>query len=308
MVLNRHDKSNRRSYLAPARAGLIGLILLAALTEVSVAQSKSDPQREAKQTEARHQPSEAQVGSAISGTQYHPVCDSPPSREDAEYCQEWRAAVAAQKQAELAFYQLIASIIGIGAVTATLYLTFMATRAAIESVEASQRSAKAAENAVQKSEAILAHAEQTAERQLRAYVYVSEIHCAIINGIRTVKTTFKNFGQTPAYECSIVVKVWIRPYPFDPQGDWNVYKEPPVQSVDTVPPSTISENYIEVPVITPETEQAIASGAAGIWIFGEISYVDCFKNQRCTNIRLVCHGDNWKKGSFSPDKEGNNSN
>ncbi len=141
MVFIRRDESDWRTYVTIARAGLIAFALLFSLLKVGLCQTKITQQPQTEKPQAKPYVL-AQITSVSQvATQYEPHCDKPATREDAEYCDEWSAAVATQKQAEWALCQLIASVIGIGAVAATLFYTAQAVRA-------SQRSAMAAEAAV----------------------------------------------------------------------------------------------------------------------------------------------------------------
>jgi hypothetical protein len=87
--------------------------------------------------------------------------------------------------------------------TRVMDLSFRATRRA---VHASQRSATAAEAAIDKGDAALTHAQSTANRQLRAYVSVERVNFQLMNhkpdepasGVLNVAIYWKNFGSTPA--------------------------------------------------------------------------------------------------------------
>jgi hypothetical protein len=125
-------------------------------------------------------------------SQYQPLCSSPQTREDAEYCQEWGATKATEEQAKWAFYQLVASVIGIGAVIATLIYT-------AKSVRASERGAKAAEDGVK-------HARTIAEQESRPWIILESVvvswrpeHNKIrIKNNWWVSFVFKNIGKVPA--------------------------------------------------------------------------------------------------------------
>jgi hypothetical protein len=113
---------------------------------------------------------------------YRSICDKPKHQSDADLCQQWRSAEASNKQANLAFWQLIASAFGVAGLIATIIYTHRTFRL----------------TAV------------TAEQQLRAYVTISvgEIRVMDIGDDPhfSAVITLKNSGNTPAYK----FRAWVR--------------------------------------------------------------------------------------------------
>lgn len=129
-----------------------------------------------------------------------------------------RETLAAEQSANLAQWSLLvamgAAIVAIAQIVA-LVATINQTR---DSVAAGQRSAKAAEDAVAKSDEILKHTKDSDQRIERAYVYAvpasdnikKVIEATIANELAidgdpeaqkediTIKVQFKNYGKTPA--------------------------------------------------------------------------------------------------------------
>ena len=135
------------------------------------------------------------------------ACGRPGSPIGSSYCGEVRSAAASEAQVEAAqdqvrigwlqFWGLIISLVFTGSAAAAAAL---AARAASKGVQASNRSAKAAEDAVAKSDALLTHAEITAERQLRPYLAFtrSRDDPRPISNNTLARLLLKNYGQTPA--------------------------------------------------------------------------------------------------------------
>ena len=91
-------------------------------------------------------------------------CEHPESAEQENLCIARRASSAAEDQAYWARRNFWIGVAG----TFFVVLTFLATAGA---TWAAQRSALAAEKAIEGGEAALAHAREATEWQLRAYVY-----------------------------------------------------------------------------------------------------------------------------------------
>jgi hypothetical protein len=152
----------------------------------------------------------------------------------------------------------------------------------------------------------LRHAEETAERQLRAYVHISRA------GIKfdppespEWHLEIKNFGQTPAYEVSQWTHIWITDRPL---------KEPlPIPAADFKTAKSILApgnheimQWTKEPPIPTASLPLIGTPVGTIYIYGEIKYVDAFKKQRFTKYRLF-FGDSIRAGTcmLMPDSEGN---
>ncbi len=116
-------------------------------------------------------------------TQYKPLCEHPPTRDDAEYCADAKAAVAANESAQWAFWQLIVGALGVGAVVATLVYTARAANAA-----------RVAAQAIPILERPYVYSEMVGED-----CYVHLLHTIEGNGdIFGATIKLKNYGKTPA--------------------------------------------------------------------------------------------------------------
>jgi len=138
----------------------------------------------------------------------------------------------------------------------------------------------------------LKHAQETAERQLRAYVFVeshsdSEVHKPVVStdGQSVLPLKVFNRGQTPAYD----VRVWVGarilpPNIFPPARPPQGLKFHPI---DLGPGSHVA---IDGRLNGPWTEQereGVLSGVMQIYVHGKIWYIDAFDNRQWTEFKLA---------------------
>lgn len=93
-------------------------------------------------------------------------------------------------------------------VFATIFLALLATAQAVQ-VARSEKTARAAAGAAIKSSDV---AEDTAMRQLRAYIAVSDCSKQSIGPNWTVRYTLENVGKTPAFNVCVRATACVRPY------------------------------------------------------------------------------------------------
>jgi hypothetical protein len=155
-------------------------------------------------------------------------------------------------------------------VLATVALFYSGER----NVDAANNSAKSAQDAAGAANASVKLAEETARRQLRAYVYLDsgEIR-KIVNGDRTyieVRQVFKNYGQTPAYK----YRAWGGVLVLDAKNPvFPPMKEGIAETV--VGPGQIRRAPIAGPVSDAELA-AIKAKTKAIYVMGWIRYEDAF--------------------------------
>lgn len=166
-----------------------------------------------------------------------------------------------------------------------------------ESANAARRSAEAAKNAVELSD-------KTAERQLRAYVYIKD--ATMIHGgdneVWEADITLRNFGQTPAYEvtspCSFFPTMKAEKYTF---------KEPPKDLVlvpsDMGPGQELHILVASDKPVAPADAALFRRGDAVIFVYGSVKYRDAFGHPRFTDFRLKYR----PPASFDAAPEGNKS-
>jgi hypothetical protein len=160
-------------------------------------------------------------------------------------------------------------------------------------------------------------AEDTAERQLRAYVHIvgkdfliqGEEHERFVNQFSVL-----NAGQTPAYKLRIdsVTKPLPRPLPDD--FDFSFMPEGRNRSVTMVGPGrNMGHDSLADTILTPAEMIRIKSADSGVrlYSFGTIRYEDCFGKPRFTNFCYFLEWEFTSKGySFSvhPTEQHNDAN
>jgi hypothetical protein len=132
-------------------------------------------------------------------------------------------------------------------------------------------------------------AEDTARRQLRAYVSID------LAGIRDLSAGLtpianlrvKNFGKTPAYDLAAIGGIAIGksfgqlPAPTGPTGI----------SRSTLSIGAVSDQFHRAPrPLSPEEIAALAAGTLTLWVYGELQYRDTFNIQHITKYRFQTGG------------------
>jgi hypothetical protein len=128
-------------------------------------------------------------------------------------------------------------------------------------------------------------ARHTAERQLRAYVFVESVELITESRIVRAVLSIKNSGQTPAYDLVVYVGISSRG-----AGEIFVPPEPDDVSLDKLsvgPGMSIStSNQFEVPATNNELLRAFDNGLAVVYIYGRIDYIDAFNVPRYLIYRM----------------------
>lgn len=157
----------------------------------------------------------------------------------------------------------------------------------------------------------LRHAEKTAEWQLRAYVAMDS-GCVMNSvpgaGAISAFVRFKNYGNTPAYDC----KSWSS-FSLKPANEATPFREQGQAGSRSIlgPGATLDANCVLA--ITPAQMNAILRREMNIYFWGRFDYVDAFTQPRhfvfrCTmtgggnNVAFVeLRGEGW---GLIPDPSG----
>jgi hypothetical protein len=136
----------------------------------------------------------------------------------------------------------------------------------------------------------------TEERQLRAYVFASpgNLTRPIMRNLPGLPAaskwsyvvTFKNSGQTPAYDFHHFTISDVFDLP-TPEENFTVVTEGHISKAALPAGETVST--INSHQVTVEEWDAIRAGRKMFYVFGEIHYVDAFKVQRTVRYRFM-HG------------------
>jgi hypothetical protein len=216
--------------------------------------------------------------------EYEPDCSKS---EHADLCAQRRMAKAAEEQTGL-------NLIGLG----LLFFTLCATIAA--ALYAGQ-AAGAAHKTVQVMEV-------TAKRQLRAYVNYNGGSVINFDGASPlVQVVIRNFGQTPAYNVRTRINIWVTPTPLTtPFRDLDADI---TQRGGVLGPQShfvLGRALVDRP-LTPTVKSEIRNDSRGLFVFGDINYVDAFGENQLTTFRLVYGGGEeiHPEGNLATCEEGN---
>jgi hypothetical protein len=131
-------------------------------------------------------------------------------------------------------------------------------------------------------------AEETAERQLRAYVFVREAHIIKIDNVLAARIVIKNFGQTPAID--VQHEALFRLDEIPPKTPL----APPNQDGPRSPLPPTGELFKLIRsngLLSPEQEAAITARQIAFYVYGQIMYRDTFGKDRCTDFRMMQTGE-----------------
>jgi hypothetical protein len=152
---------------------------------------------------------------------------------------------------------------------------------------------------------LVIEARENAERQLRAYLGVESSSINYPQGSQPVAAlTFKNYGNTPAYEFTINSGIGMAPS-FDALP-------PPLPERLGEPRGVLSPGATAVLVRTGpvplgrEQLAMLADGRSTIFVYGEVRYTDAFKKRRALKYRLMTGGSAGLRGNaLSSCEQGN---
>jgi hypothetical protein len=172
-----------------------------------------------------------------------------------------------------------------------------------------RRSASAARKSANAAAATVKIMQDTAEKQLRAYVYVVAA-ARQWDGVREpiLKVQIKNAGQTPAYDCVRYAVEAVSPiFPQHP-GEFETIPNNTQKYKSPIPPGESVEIVSTALRVDPRQIGEISRGRGAVYLFGRIEYRDAFGNNRESKFRLVCTGENITRGLFAVCDEGNTAN
>jgi hypothetical protein len=161
--------------------------------------------------------------------------------------------------------------------------------------------------------------EDTAKRQLRAYVCMETANLGFPSKNWPVASvTFKNFGQTPAYEVQSWVSIKIDSHP--PSIPFAIQKPGHPSPKSTLGPGAATQFSAPLARVLTDAEMAeLGTAQLTIYVYGRFTYKDTFRQDRFTHWRLIAGGPEGvtmkgrtEKGeilwALCPDVGGNESN
>ncbi len=146
-------------------------------------------------------------------------------------------------------------------------------------------------------------ADRTAERQLRAYIYVEKTDLSYVNGAWKHSYRIKNFGQTPAHK----VKLTSRTQAVDWNGGSPSIPQPTnVENLGSMAPNgDFFDN--ENKIYGSATEAELRSGTKIVFLVGKITYLTVFNStERFTDFQYYVGGSmGYTGGEMFADDKGN---
>lgn len=197
-------------------------------------------------------------------------------------------------------------------VTALVLITTLF--AVVEQAVQTARAAEATEQSVTTANQSLVLQEDTAKRQLRAYICVTASRVRIgEEGSLEAHIFFKNGGQTPAYD----VRSWSFPLAEGYPLTYNLGIPPPELPMAVgIIPSKEKQITVAVPIVLrPPDIGRLCNRDFAFYVTGEVNYSDIFGERHILKYRLVFggpagtkvakdkHGVEW--GALCMDREGN---
>lgn len=223
-------------------------------------------------------------------------CENYQHPYQADLCQQWRTAEAAEKTAIAAERnaKLTRLLMLIGAL-ATLLLLLMFLPLIL--------AALAARRAAQGAAPSRAHGADR-EDELRAYVDVDKlefIETPESEGVVKVKVAFRNTGQTPAFKLRSATQVGIR----DVADEDMLPVMPLPDKVRSPTRARLGRDAVAVDIVqcdsTPSLADRVMNGDATILVWGFAEYMDVFGRKRKTAFQYLCNADTLDTGQiFKP--------
>lgn len=312
---------NRVPYRALARGGLIACALL-----LTCAATSNPPAPSGGNTKAQHQPTtshEHAEGQGPNQVAQLPVVvaqnDPPPHNQigtEAETQRQWYA---------MPDWWIAGFTAALFLATALLWFAtwrmWRTTRDAVkdgkDAVKAAIRSAQAAEAAIEKSDAALSHAQDTAKRQLRAYVHVdlrSDIYTRRNGWEILYSMLVVNSGQTPAYDVMVLGNICVADHPLTRSLPPVVANSEPSRASLYPGQTGVTAGIISNPALTQadfaslapiDIGDAIKSATSRLYLYGKITYRDVFGEAHTTHFRCRTNGLQGYEAAFSWCAEGN---
>lgn len=153
-------------------------------------------------------------------------------------------------------------------------------------------------------------ATKTAERELRAYIYVEgvEITPPDLAGPTEVRLTIKNNGQTPGYGVVHLGRMLVQDFPsLVPLPE--VEETSPLSRNDLPPSGILTKTLKGGRALTPDERARIGNGTLALYVYGEIRYRDAFGRNRSTKYRMIRGGNvGVRATTMTTTEEGNESN
>jgi hypothetical protein len=223
-------------------------------------------------------------------------CLNPQHPYEADLCQQWRTAEAAEKEAAASERTLgLTRLLMLLGALATLLLLLAFIPLTMGAL-ASRRASRAGTPAYA--------APTDREDELRAYVDVDKIEFIETpesEGIVKVKITFRNSGQTPAFKVKSAAQVGIR----DVSDEDLLSVMPLPNRAQNAARPRLGRDATDVTIVECDSTASLAdrvmNGDATILVWGFAEYEDVFDRRRKTAFQYLCNAGTLESGQiFKP--------
>jgi hypothetical protein len=165
--------------------------------------------------------------------------------------------------------------------------------------------AKAAEDSAEAAKQAVILSDKTAERQLRAYVFIAHTEISDIMSDKNlaVKLVVINYGRTPAYKFAASLRVDTGPFPLM-ATDFLPADIQQLKNTSIGPGGQQTLVFHGTAPTAAEWRARFEQKTGAVYVYGKITYVDAFNIERFTNFRLYKGGDAGVSGpllSYSKD-------
>lgn len=208
----------------------------------------------------------------------------------------WIGATVIQSPTDVAAWSVAGTVLTAIATIVLVVVTALLWRVTDRSAKAADVSAAAAQRSTEIATQTATQTEDTAKRQLRAYIVA---HGAVLNcdaggvvtpyvaaGSRAIGTLeFTNTGLTPALNVRVCIQIGQRLLPLAPESFVLIPIDHESKTVLGAGRSTRSD-AVSPGVVSVSSISNLATGAEAVYLFGEISYDDIFGEAHVTAFRL----------------------
>jgi hypothetical protein len=226
---------------------------------------------------------------------------TPEQKTDAgeEKANAERKAVDDRKLVEYTGYLVFVGVVQFGVFVLQLIAFTAQALYMRRTVSEMQSTTSAAIRAACAAEETIGHMRETAQRQLRAYVYPVSVTLSdfAIGSIPTAEIAIKNTGQTPAYKLRFIEAMVFGRVPPGILPDLTIPPDPPQMTLGAGMHMHVKHG--EARTLADDERTAIMNGTGALYAFGKIEYFDVFKQARFTDFRFMFGRDNAIRGDFS---------
>ncbi len=222
-------------------------------------------------------------------------CENYQHPYEADLCQQWRTAEAAEKTAAASERNVTQTrLLMLVALAATGLLLFMFIPLILAAIGARKAGRSTSSGAVPAADR---------EEELRAYIDVDKlefIETPESEGVVKVKVIFRNTGQTPAFKLKSAAQVGIRDV-----SDEDLISVMPLPAKANSARLRLGRDSTAVNIVecdsTPSLADRVMNGDATIVVWGFAEYMDVFDRRRRTAFQYLCNAETLDTGQiFKP--------